>query len=101
MIDTRLAERADLLAYLERRKANCLLVAAKSPEFADAAKVQARQLSILIDEIRGGLHECGAEVAQALAMVSAEQEGITAFRLKLRRWKCRLRLVLMLTTGRI
>ncbi len=101
MIDTRLAEREDLLAYLERRKANCALVAKKSPEFADAAKVQARQLGILIDEIRGGLHECEAEVAQAVAMVSAEQEGITAFRLAVQRWTCRLRLVLLLATGRI
>ena len=101
MIDTRLAEREDLLAYLARRKANCALVAKKSPEFADAATVQARQLRILIDEIRGGLHECEAEVAQALAMVSTKQEGISAFWLKLRRWTCRLRLVLMLATGRI
>lgn len=72
MIDTRLAERADLLSYLARRKANCSLVAKKSPEFAEAARIQERQLNILIDEIKGGLHEGEAEVARTRAVACNE-----------------------------
>lgn len=101
MIDTRLAEREDVLAYLARRKANCSLMAAKSPEFADAAKVQARQLGILIDEITGGLHECEAEVAHVLAVDPAAKDSSTLIRLPWQRQKRRLRVMLMLATGRI
>ncbi|WP_375290385.1 hypothetical protein [Qipengyuania sp.] len=64
-IDLRSAqtERSDVLAYLARRRANCELVARKSPEFADGARVQMRQLDVLIDEIRGGMHEGEAQAA--------------------------------------
>lgn len=101
MIDTRLAEREDVLAYLARRKANCLLMAAKSPEFADSAKVQARQLGILIDEITGGLHECEAEVARVLAVDAAANDSATSIRLSWQRLRRRLWAMLMLATGRI
>lgn len=61
-------ERFDVLAYLTRRKANCDLVAKRIPEFADDAALQRRQIDILIDEIRGGLHEnegAGADLRDA------------------------------------
>lgn len=57
------AERADVLAYLARRHANCALVARRGGEFAEGAGIQMRQLSILIDEVRAGMHEGEAEAA--------------------------------------
>ncbi|MBX7496785.1 hypothetical protein K3172_13040 [Qipengyuania sp. 6B39] len=73
-------ERADLLAYMKRRRANCVLVAAKSPEFADDAKVLTRQLDILIDEVGGGLHEGEAEVAATRAVACSEDYPFTGHR---------------------
>lgn len=61
-----------MLAYLARRRANCALVAARCPEFADDAKVQERQCSILIDEIAGGLHEGEAIIAAERASAARE-----------------------------
>ena len=65
-------ERSDVLAYMARRRANCALVAERCPEFADDARVQQRQLTILIDEIEGGLHEGEAEIARDRAVACTD-----------------------------
>lgn len=61
------AERADVLAYLARKKANAQLIAKRTAEFADEARWIARQLDVLTDDIRGGLHEGAAFTAAVLA----------------------------------
>lgn len=55
-------ERADVLAYLQRRIANCATMAAKSPEFAADARERQRQLQVLFDDLHAGLHEGSAAV---------------------------------------
>ena len=50
-------ERADTLAYLDRKMANAAAIVAKSPEHADAAIVARRAWEVARDDIRGGLHE--------------------------------------------
>lgn len=64
-----LAERADVLALLLRRQANCETMRRNSPEFADLAADRARQLGVLIDEIKAGRHEGAAAVAASLGKV--------------------------------
>lgn len=60
-------ERQDVLAYLARKRANALTMAQRSPEFAEEGRSIARQLEILSDDIRAGLH-----VGEAL--LAAERE---------------------------
>lgn len=50
-------ERADVIAYLERKRANAETMAQRSPEFADEGRWSARQIGVLIDDLRAGLHE--------------------------------------------
>lgn len=64
----RAEELVDVLAYLERKRDNALTMAANSHEFADLARDRARQLGIVIDELRAGLHIGEAEVAEARRM---------------------------------
>lgn len=60
-------ERADILAYLCRRRRNAALVAARSPEFAEWAADRRRQLDVMIEEIKAGLHLGCAATEAALA----------------------------------
>lgn len=60
-------ELADVLAYLERRRANAAAVAARDPAFDAWAEDRRRQLEVVIDELRAGLHLGCAGVAAALA----------------------------------
>lgn len=62
----RAAERADVLAYLARKRANAQLLAARSPDFADQAAWIVRQINVFSDDLRGGLHECESLVGQAI-----------------------------------
>lgn len=60
------AERADVVAYLARRRANAVTMAENfrgDSEGLDLAKDRARQLDIVLQEISTGLHEGEAEVA--------------------------------------
>lgn len=60
--DSRAAERADVLALLKRRRANCeLLVARGGAEWDEMAKDRARQLGVIIEEIEAGRHLGEAE----------------------------------------
>lgn len=68
-LDARRAAAADhdVLAYLARRRANALRVAgatAPNDDLHELARDRARQLDVLIDEIRAGLHH-GEAAAQA------------------------------------
>lgn len=60
----RAEERGDVLAYLEQRRDNAVLMAQRCPEFAADARERERQLGVMIDEIREGLH-LGASIARA------------------------------------
>lgn len=54
------AERDDVAAYLERRERNATTIAenkAAAPETREFARDRARQLQVVIHEIRSGLHE--------------------------------------------
>lgn len=66
---------ADVIAYLERKRANAGLVAGRSPEFAELARDRARQLEIMIDELKAGLHQGEAAVSLMLSAGSAEEPG--------------------------
>jgi hypothetical protein len=66
-------ERADTLAYLQRRLRGAEAVAARNVDFADEARVMVRQLELILREISQGLHEGEADVAAAIA--AAEQSG--------------------------
>lgn len=65
-------ERADFLAFLRQRRANCETMARNSAEFADQARDRGRQLDVLIGEIAAGMHEGAAEVEAALAAQGKE-----------------------------
>lgn len=60
------AEVADVLAYLEQRRDNAAAVARRSPEFTEQARDRQRQLEIIIDDLRGGLHVGSAAVRAQL-----------------------------------
>lgn len=49
-------ERGDVLAYLARKRVNAETMAARSPEFADEARWTIRQLDVIRDDLRAGLH---------------------------------------------
>ena len=60
----------DVLAYLERRRANAATIASKHPghdEIGDLARDRRRQLDIQIDELRAGLHLGAAALRDDLA----------------------------------
>jgi hypothetical protein len=57
----------DVLAYLQRRHANAATIVSRSPEFAEQARDRQRQLEVMIDELRAGLHHGCAEVTAALS----------------------------------
>lgn len=59
----RAAERADLIAYLERRLAAAAGLAARDPAFADWAEDRRRQIEVIKDEITHELHLGCADVA--------------------------------------
>lgn len=50
------SERADVLAYLARKRANAETLRKQSPEFEEQARWVSRWTAILEDDIRGGLH---------------------------------------------
>ena len=56
LLRLRTEERRDVLAFLARKRANALTIAARSPDFADEARWIVRQIEILSDDIRAGLH---------------------------------------------
>lgn len=59
-------ERADVLAYLARKRANAETMVKKSAEFADQGRWTARQIMVLEDDIRTGLHVGDAAMAAQL-----------------------------------
>ena len=63
MADDRLTERADLLAYFARKRANAFLVAKRSPDFAERAEWIARQITVFEQDLAAGLHIGDAETA--------------------------------------
>lgn len=66
----RVEERQDVLALLERRRCACATMVERNPAEAERAGVMQRQLAVLIDEVRAGLHE--GEVAAAQTVGSEE-----------------------------
>lgn len=74
-------ERADVLAFLARKRANAELIATRTPEFADGARQTIRELDILHDHIAGGLHEGAAFTTAVLAEPEARAaKGLYPFR---------------------
>ena len=60
-------ERADVLAFLRKRRAAALTIASRNPEEADRAKIIADQIGIEIEMIEQGLHIGDAAVEAALS----------------------------------
>lgn len=60
----RLAERADLLAWLRRRAANAALVGQRYPESESFARDRQRQIEVMIEDIANELH-LGAALVEA------------------------------------
>jgi hypothetical protein len=60
------AELGDVIAYLERRRANAATIAKRAPDLEPWAVDRRQQLEVVIDELRAGLHHGCAEVAGAL-----------------------------------
>lgn len=56
LADGRAAERADVLALFARRMAACVTMAERNSAEAERATIMQRQLSVLIDEVRAGMH---------------------------------------------
>ena len=67
-------ERADVLAYLARKRENAETMAAKSAEFTDQGRWTARQIAILMQDIEAGLHVGEVETA-ALRQAELERDG--------------------------
>lgn len=59
-------ELADVLAYIEQRRDNAVLMARRCPEFEAEARERQRQLDVLIDELKAGLHHGAAETRAQL-----------------------------------
>ena len=57
---------ADVIAYLQQRCANAALVAKRMAEFEPLASDRARQLEVIIGDLKAGLHEGSAVVLAAL-----------------------------------
>lgn len=58
-------ERNDVLAYLGARHAAYTAWAAKHPGQADEAQAMQRHLSVIVDDLRAGLHEGMADAGDA------------------------------------
>lgn len=56
----------DVIAWLERRRANAETMAARNPVEAERARDRARQLDIQIDELKAGMHRGMAGVMRNL-----------------------------------
>lgn len=69
-------ERDDVMAYLERRRDNAATIAERWPGFEYEARIQRRQLDIIIGDVRAGMHE-GAAGVRARLQKGAETEGET------------------------
>lgn len=66
-VEGRVAERRDVIAFLERRQKACETMVKRSPDEAERGGAMMRQLSVLIGDVRAGLHEGDQAVADALA----------------------------------
>lgn len=55
---------ADVLAYLARRRANAETVAKRMSESEPFARDRVRQLDVIIEEIRAGLHRGEADLME-------------------------------------
>lgn len=65
-------ERADTLAYLQRRLRVVEAMASVQLDHADDARVMKRQLEVILQDIGQGLHEGEAQVA---AVIARDEEG--------------------------
>lgn len=68
-------ERGDVIAFLLRRWRACETMEQADAGQAERAGIMKRQLSVLIDDIRGGMHEGEAEAAPGAEINCANQEG--------------------------
>lgn len=48
---------ADVLAYLEQRRMNCVIIAERDPHERDRATIMRQQLDVVLSDLRAGLHE--------------------------------------------
>ena len=69
------AERRDVLAYLDRRRANAATIASTGFGDDSFARDRARQIAVEISDISQGLHEGAAVVAAALAQQRGPSSG--------------------------
>ena len=60
-------ELADVIAFLERRCANAATMEKRAGEIEPLAADRRRQLQVVIDELRAGMHHGCAAMAAALA----------------------------------
>jgi len=67
-------EMADVIAYLEQRAEAADKVARKAPDFAQEAAERRRQLEVIIDDFRNGLH-MGSADARAMLKAHAAEKG--------------------------
>ena len=65
-------EIVDVIAYLQQRQDNCDVMAKNSPEWAEGARDRKRQLGVVIDDLRAGLHHGAAEVRARLQAGAGE-----------------------------
>ena len=68
ILGERSGERADVLAFLRKRRASALTIAARNPGEAERAKIIADQIGIEIEMIEQGLHVGDAAVEAALSV---------------------------------
>lgn len=68
------AEALDFIAYLERRRENFETMAATKYGFADDASVMLRQFTVIMDDVRAGLHHGEADVRAQILAARAERE---------------------------
>lgn len=78
-VEGRLAERGDVIAFLERRHKACETMVKRSPDEAERGGAMMRQLSVLIGDVRAGLHEGDQAVADALAQEAAKSTEFNGF----------------------
>ena len=68
-------EALDFIAYLERRRENFETMATTKYGFADDASVMLRQFSVMIDDVRAGMHHGEAAVRAQLAAEKAARDA--------------------------
>ncbi len=71
-------ELADVIAYVEQRRDNCAVMAARWPEFAEAARAMRRQCDVFLSDLRAGLHEGSADVRARLGAAGVGPCGTSA-----------------------